>query len=144
MLNDLGDLNRQFDQAVSEVADAAGLDMMRSLAEEALNWVVEETPVWSGYAASNHRIGVGGLEDAEVSPPIRVAFRGAYVDEIEPTRAAEIAKLAQLSSGQVVEVGNAVPYFLEIGWSEQQGADIYETGAVNAVLRAQHRHDGGG
>ena len=133
MLNDLAELQRQFDQAVSESADVAGVDMMRTLAEEALNWVVDETPIWSGYAASNHRIGIGGLEDAEVTPSVRVSFRGAYVEEIEPSRAAELAKLAGLIPGQVIEVG----------WTEQQGADIYETAAVNAVLRAQQRHDRG-
>lgn len=145
MMNDISALERQFDEMVQEQVLDAGVHMMRVAVTETFNMIVDTTTVWSGYAAANQRIGVGGLEDAELDPPMRSELppAGEFVHLIEPSRARELAKLADIEFGEPVEVGTSVGYFPDIGWTENRGVDIYTEASIAAPQIAQGLFDQG-
>ncbi|SDF83657.1 hypothetical protein [Thalassobaculum litoreum] len=141
MLNDLSALERQFDAMVQEQLLDAGAEAMRLVVSMTFNMIVDNTVVWSGYAAANQRIAIGTLDDAELNPRIRrgnpYPASGEYEGLIEPSRAQELAKLADLQFGEAVEIGTAVGYFPDIGWTEGLGTDIYTEASIVGPELAQ-------
>ena len=70
--------------------------------------VLSLSPVYSGYYKANHRISFDGL--VELSPSVRTGVKGAHFDQIEITKANEVAKLSFKALPVVVTIGNAVSY----------------------------------
>jgi len=74
--------------------------------------ILENSRVFSGYYLANHRIGIGGLDDAELEPPERgdpEPFQ--YLDLAAVSRNEELQKLETLDSPWVkITIGTAVPY----------------------------------
>jgi len=74
--------------------------------------ILENSRVFSGYYLANHRIGIGGLDDAQLDPPERgdpEPFQ--YLDLAAASRNDELQKLTQLKEPFVkIVIGTAVPY----------------------------------
>lgn len=118
--NDIAALGREFDEMAGQVHEA-GIQMMRLVVSTTFQMVVQNTEIWSGFAAANVRIGIGGLDDAELLSPPRPAYesakdpgvkaiRGKYEAQITTENARELGKLDGIQFGEPVEIGTAVQY----------------------------------
>ncbi len=143
--NDIAALERDFDAMAEEQFYERGRQMMRLVVSQTFNMIVDNTVVWSGYAAANQRIGIGGLEDAELNPRARggspYPAAGEYEHLIEPTRVDELSKLADIQFGEPVEIGTAVGYYEDVGWTPGRGADIYAEASIVGPEIAQGLFD---
>ena len=97
----------------------------RRVAKRVFEFLVDTSPVFSGYYASNHSIQVGGLRsgrDFPRSPKMRAkwAKRGQYVNLIHENADRQLAKLAQDKGPyRSVTIGTSVPYAEFINAAQQ-------------------------
>lgn len=74
--------------------------------------ILENSRVFSGYYLANHRIGIGGLDIAELDPPERgdpSPFQ--YLDLAATSRDFELRKLEDIKTPWIkIILGTAVPY----------------------------------
>lgn len=131
-LNDIAALERDFDEMAYQAIQESGIEMMQFCVAATFEHIMDVTPVWSGYAAANIRIGLGGLEDAELDPASRAPSppSGLYEALIPITRAEELAKLDDVQFAEPVEIGVGVAYYTDIAWTPNKGADIFNEAAI--------------
>ena len=74
--------------------------------------VIESSPIFSGYYASNWRIIPANFGNVKLVPPIKPkrSKRGQFVENIPVATEREIAKLDKLKPFSRVQIATAVPY----------------------------------
>ena len=111
-------------------------DKRNEVVSIAYEYIIANSPVWSGYYAANHVILIGGTERTgggfprrPAERPERVA-RGAFVDLIDTNAEAMLGRLHQDPDGPVrkVTIGTSVPYAEFIS-----GEHLYNTAAAIAL-----------
>ena len=97
---------------------------IRKVVREVFEQVVEDSPVFSGYYASNHNVliraasgqfGIGGGR-AGLTPGVRPvdAVRNQFADNIESNRSNQLAKVGSVQVGDVILIATEVPYANEV------------------------------
>ncbi len=112
---------KELDKILTEISEEV-IVVQRELVEEVYNAIVDESPIHSGYYASNHRItvrqasGQFGSGEAQLVPSTRPvdAEIGLFLDNIPRTRAQEVAKISRMKLGDTAEISTQVPYALQI------------------------------
>lgn len=131
-------INSIVDQEVNEYEAE-----VRMLAEQIYETIVDASPIWTGYYASNHTIslrGPGGqfkaqafsLRPAEKETDDRLAYFG----NIEPRVNEELVKLERFTVGDSINFRNDVPYADEIEreGTATSGGNIYANAAAQFGL----------
>lgn len=97
--------------------------------------IVEESPIWTGYYASNHTVtirGVGGqFAKGSTGPFLRPGVKETdqkffYQANIEDRKEEELARIAQFKVGQIIGISTAVPYAGEV----ETNHDVYKHAAA--------------
>lgn len=134
----------KFDRAMKaemEKVDTAVKDAHKRTVEIVYREILNRAAFLSGYFKSNHRIGIGGLPDAELNPPERPddAKPGQFAGNIPKTRQQELAKLKGLAAFGRVVIGTAVPYSEELESRDQTYKDGAFVGGEKAAAEIKKR-----
>ena len=112
---------KQLDNIIAEISEEV-IAVQHKLVEEVYNAIVDESPIHSGYYASNHRItirqasgqfGSGGAQLVPLTRPDDAEI-GKFLDNIPRTRAQEVAKIPRMKLGDTAEISTLVPYANQI------------------------------
>ncbi len=131
------EIGKQIEKAITQVEAEAAV-IFREVVRTAYDAVLSNSPIWSGYYKSNHRITVrsskgqfkvGGVK---LSPTIKPEFPEifAFIGNIETARSTELAKLSKLEIGDTAQITTRVPYADEVELKHR----VYSN--TEAIIRA--------
>lgn len=137
MVNFADEVKKQLDGLISDVETQA-TELFREVVRNAYDGVINNSPIWSGYYKSNHRINVKGAKGqfktggVKLFPTQKPDFPEifAYIGNIETARSTELAKLSKLEIGDFVQIDNIVPYADEVELKHRVYAN------TEAIIRA--------
>ncbi len=112
-------------------AEVELIQVLRTIIEDAYDAIINASPIFTGYYASNHRITIRGenrsIKAGSSTPKLfpsskpRVTTENIYFANISSARSEELAKLNDLEVGDTVMISTAVPYAEEI----EQNHSVY-------------------
>ncbi len=121
------------------------LEIRRRIVTQVFLFIVNNSPVYSGYYAANHKIVIGGLERTGGDFPRHPrnksddedawVDRGAFVDLIGTNEEAQLAKLNQRDKDgaiRKVTIGTSVPYA-----DAAQAEHLYALAAAQIVVEIE-------
>ncbi len=137
MADFLDSFGKQIDLVIKEAVHETEEEFKR-LAVIAYDTVLSNSPIWSAYYKSNHRVTIKGPKGTfktggvKLFPSQKPEFPELllYVDNIENTRSVELAKIDRLELGDTFGIDTIVPYADEVEIKHR----VYS--AAEAVVRA--------
>ena len=137
MANFADEVAKQIEGLISE-AEMTASELFRKVVRNAYDEVINNSPIWSGYYKSNHRITVrnskgqfkvGGVKLFPTQKP-DFAEIFTYISNIETARSTELAKLSKLEIGDSAQITTLVPYADEVELKHRVYAN------TEAIIRA--------
>ncbi len=137
MANFADEVAKQIEGLISE-AEMTASELFRKVVRNAYDEVINNSPIWSGYYKSNHRITVrnskgqfkvGGVKLFPTQKP-DFAEIFTYIGNIETARSTELAKLSKLEIGDSAQITTLVPYADEVELKHRVYAN------TEAIIRA--------
>lgn len=124
------DIQRIIDDGVKDY-ESHIIGIMQAAYEQ----IVDSSPVWTGYYASNHTVtirgGGGQFAKGSTGPFLRPGIKEtdqkfAYAGNIEDRKEEELSRINQFKIGQIIGISTIVPYADEV----EQKHNVYQSAAA--------------
>ena len=116
------DVQKQIDLAMKDMEEQVVSEFSR-VATNAYDNLLKNSPIWSGYYMSNHRIVIRNAKGQfktggtiKLSPLAKEEFPEVlkFIGNIEQARSEELSKLSKLELGDILTITTRVPYADEV------------------------------